>query len=271
LEASITRYEHYFALQLGLQAGKKVLDLGCGVGGPMRSIARLSGAQVTGINNNGYQVERGNRYNREHGLDGLCEVVKGDFMRLPFDDASFDAAYDFEALVHAPDLAGVAKEIARVLKPGGRFVASDWCITEHYREDDRTHRRVKLQIEEGNGLPDIPTASTWHNAFIEAGFRINSHQDLAQSGSPSTPWYLPLTHHEWSVRALRAHPVGRWATSALVRALEASKMAPSGASEVSEMLDVAGRALVEGGELGIFTPLFFMCAEKVTASRRAQS
>lgn len=47
-EASIKRHEHYLALKLRLEAGHKVLDVGCGVGGPLREIAMFSGAAVTG-------------------------------------------------------------------------------------------------------------------------------------------------------------------------------------------------------------------------------
>ena len=63
--ASLARHEHYLALRLGLTAGQTALDVGCGVGGPMRAIARFSGASVDGINNNDYQLEKLGRYNAE--------------------------------------------------------------------------------------------------------------------------------------------------------------------------------------------------------------
>ncbi|KIY98794.1 hypothetical protein MNEG_9170 [Monoraphidium neglectum] len=45
---SLKRHEHYLALRMGLQPGDKVLDVGCGVGGPLREIALFSGAHITG-------------------------------------------------------------------------------------------------------------------------------------------------------------------------------------------------------------------------------
>jgi sterol 24-C-methyltransferase len=45
---SIRRHEHYLALRLGLKPGDKVLDVGCGIGGPLREIALFSGAHITG-------------------------------------------------------------------------------------------------------------------------------------------------------------------------------------------------------------------------------
>jgi sterol 24-C-methyltransferase len=134
----------------------KVLDVGCGVGGPARNIARFSGAHVTGLNNNDFQVRwrRGGGEGRglllqrcaarhrpthpptpfwlrqvgratikahKEGLDSLCRFMKGDFMAIPAPDASFDAAFAIEATCHAPDRVGVFSEVFRVLKPGAVF------------------------------------------------------------------------------------------------------------------------------------------------------
>lgn len=99
----------------------RVLDVGCGVGGPAREIAAFTDAQIVGVNNNEYQVRRANRYNQEAGLAGQVEVVKGDFMDLvgQFGEASFDAVYAIEATCHAPSWEGVYGQILKVLKPGG--------------------------------------------------------------------------------------------------------------------------------------------------------
>jgi sterol 24-C-methyltransferase len=59
LRESIKRHEHFLALQLGLKPGQKVLDVGCGVGGPLREIAQFSMTSITGLNNNEYQITRG--------------------------------------------------------------------------------------------------------------------------------------------------------------------------------------------------------------------
>jgi len=58
LAESIQRHESYLALKSQMKSGDKVLDLGCGVGGPLRRIAHLSGAHVTGITISQYQIHR---------------------------------------------------------------------------------------------------------------------------------------------------------------------------------------------------------------------
>jgi SAM-dependent methyltransferase len=55
---SLARHEHWLALKMQLKPGQKVLDAGCGVGGPARSIARFADVYVTGVTINDYQVRR---------------------------------------------------------------------------------------------------------------------------------------------------------------------------------------------------------------------
>ena len=117
------RHEWYIGGRLNVQPGERILDVGCGVGGPMRAIARFTKARVTGINNNAYQLKRVAAKNLAEGLDKQCDGVKGDFMAQPFEDNTFDGVYAIEATVHAPDRTGCYAEIFRVLKPGKIFCA----------------------------------------------------------------------------------------------------------------------------------------------------
>lgn len=77
---AIARHEHYLAHQIGIKEGMKVLDVGCGVGGPAREIAKFTGAHITGLNNNDYQIERATHYAFKEGLSNQLDFVKGDFM-----------------------------------------------------------------------------------------------------------------------------------------------------------------------------------------------
>ena len=69
---SIIRHEWYIASRLNVSAGQLILDVGCGVGGPMRNIARFTKARIIGINNNAYQLTRVAAKNRAEGLADTC-------------------------------------------------------------------------------------------------------------------------------------------------------------------------------------------------------
>ncbi|XP_022139528.1 24-methylenesterol C-methyltransferase 2, partial [Momordica charantia] len=99
---STRAHEEMVADLVAAKPGDRILDVGCGVGGPMRTIAAHSGANVVGITINDYQVERARLHNKKAGLDSVCEVVCGNFLQMPFSEESFDGAYAIEATCHAP-------------------------------------------------------------------------------------------------------------------------------------------------------------------------
>ncbi|KAI3779366.1 hypothetical protein L2E82_09082 [Cichorium intybus] len=172
LKESIKRHEHFLALQLGLKPGQKVLDVGCGIGGPLREIARFSSTSVMGINNNEYQITRGKALNQVAGVDRTCDFIKADFMKMPFPENIFDVVYAIEATCHAPDAVGCYKEIYRVLKPGQSFAAYEWCMTDAFDPNNQDHQKIKAEIEIGDGLPDIRSTRQCLAALKEAGFEV---------------------------------------------------------------------------------------------------
>lgn len=91
--ASLARHEHYLSSMMNLRPGMRVLDVGCGVGGPAREIARFADVNIVGLNNNDFQIGRARRYTRDADLEDQVKFVKGDFMKLAeqFGENSFDA------------------------------------------------------------------------------------------------------------------------------------------------------------------------------------
>ncbi len=258
---SIVRHEHYLALRLELGRGSRVLDVGCGVGGPMREIARFTGASVDGINNNAHQIAKLREYNRAARLDGRCRGIKADFMALPLPDAAYDAAYAIESTCHAPDKSVVFGEVHRVLAPGGLFAGYEWCVTDDYDPASDVDRSLKHRIEVGDALPDLATFTDVRLALEKAGFEVVEITDLAPTGDPETPWYLPLAG-EPGLSGLPRRGLGRLLTRHAVAALERVGVAPRGSSDVSRMLNDAADALVDAGRRGIFTPMLFFLARK---------
>jgi MPBQ/MSBQ methyltransferase len=100
-----------------------VLDVGCGIGGSSRILARDYGFKVTGITISPQQVQRAQELTPPE-LDAQFRV--DDAMALSFPDASFDVVWSIEAGPHMPDKAIFARELMRVLKPGGILVVADW-------------------------------------------------------------------------------------------------------------------------------------------------
>lgn len=65
---------------MGMKENMRVLDVGCGVGGPAREIVKFTGANVIGLNNNDYQIARATNYAAKEGMADKLKFVKGDFM-----------------------------------------------------------------------------------------------------------------------------------------------------------------------------------------------
>ncbi|KAI3838117.1 hypothetical protein MKW98_009068 [Papaver atlanticum] len=268
LRESIKRHEHFLALNLGLKRGQKVLDVGCGIGGPLREVARFSGTSVTGLNNNEYQITRGKTLNRAAGVDGTCNFVKADFMKMPFADNTYDAVYAVEATCHAPDALGCYKEIYRVLKPGQHFAAYEWCMTDSFDPSNQEHQKIKAAIELGDGLPDIRHTKQCLEALKLAGFEVIWDKDLAED-SP-VPWYLPLDKSHFSLTSFRLTAMGRFVTRNMVKALEYVGLAPAGSQRVQMFLEEAAEGLVAGGKKAIFTPMYFFLARKPLSASETQ-
>jgi SAM-dependent methyltransferase len=97
---------------LGAGPGK-LLDVGCGGGSHALAFAE-QGWQVTGVDISAGQLELA----RKRGV----EVVEADASSLPFEEAAFDSAVSMFTHTDVEDFAAVVREIARVLRPGGRLV-----------------------------------------------------------------------------------------------------------------------------------------------------
>ncbi|KAI7866449.1 putative sterol 24-c-methyltransferase [Spinellus fusiger] len=265
---AISRHEHFLAASIGINKNMRVLDVGCGVGGPAREIAHFTGAHVVGLNNNAYQLERARKYAINEGLENQTEFIKGNFMEMPFEENSYDAVYAIEATCHAPTFEGVYGEIFRVLKPGGKFGCYEWCMLEDYNESDPVHREIAHGIEIGNGIPKMRGTAECIQALKNVGFEVEIYQDLADMDD-SVKWYYPLEGDLRKCQTVRdlltiiaMTKAGRFATTNLCRVLEKVGFAPKGTVETQKFLETAADALVSGAQKKLFTPMFFFIAKK---------
>lgn len=99
----------------------KVLDAGSGYGFVLRILRDLTNARITGIE---VEAERVRETREALGDDPRVELMHGDVTRLPFAEATFDTVVCSEVLEHLPDDAAAARELYRVLKPGGSAIVT---------------------------------------------------------------------------------------------------------------------------------------------------
>ncbi|KAK4051231.1 Delta(24)-sterol C-methyltransferase [Microbotryomycetes sp. JL201] len=265
---AIARHEHYLAAQMNIRPKMRVLDVGCGVGGPAREIARFTDAEVVGLNNNEFQVMRARKYTQKAGLQDQVSFVKGDFMKLAeqFGENSFDAVYAIEATCHAPDWEGCYDQIRRVLKPGGIFGVYEWCMTDAWDPKNPHHKGIAHGIEVGDGIPEMRNIAACRTALKNVGFEIVHEEDLADRPD-EVRWFYSLTgdlrkaQTLWDIATVwRMTRFGTFITQNAVWALEKLHLVPKGTHDVGEALKTAAAALVAGGEEKLFTPMMlFVC------------
>ena len=99
--------------------GERVLDIGCGVGGPARWIAARFGCRVSGVDLTPEFCRAAEALNAMTGMAEQVRIVEGDASALPLEDAVFDRAYSHSVVMNVADKAGFYREARRVLRPGG--------------------------------------------------------------------------------------------------------------------------------------------------------
>ena len=268
LEDSKIRHQRLMIARLELSEGMKVIDVGCGVGGPMRRVVREAGVNVLGVNSNEIQLEKAKILNAEAGIDRMVDYLACSFMDMrAVADETFDRGYAIESTCHAPDKAGAFAEIYRVLKPGALFWGQEMCLTDKYDPGDSRHRNLKRDLMRGIALNDIATMTEVNRTLEAAGFQITEARDRGveddPDNGPTTPWYQPMETRSGTMgNSLRRIPLGRKALIGGVRLAEALRMFPKGSAEVVRLLDRTADAYVAGGRTGIFTPLYCFLARK---------
>jgi SAM-dependent methyltransferase len=167
----------------GLDATKRVLDVGCGVGGTTRCLAKEFGCRVTGIDLTDEYCRAAVTLSAKIGLAHLVDYRQGDATKLPFDDQSFDVVWTEHVAMNIPDKARLYAEMYRVLKPGGTLAIYD-----------------VLAGPSGPVLFPVPWARTPDTSFLvqpseldrllrEAGFTIADWSDTTEA---ARAWFVSL-------------------------------------------------------------------------------
>lgn len=141
--------------RLGLGDGDRVLDVGCGEGRHTLSAWLEASVDAVGIDLSEADLATAESRRREFveqaPAGSRARFLRASALDMPFDDASFDVVICSEVLEHIHDYRGVLREIERVLRPGGRFVASVprawpealcWLLSDPYHEAPGGHLRI---------------------------------------------------------------------------------------------------------------------------------
>lgn len=173
--------------QLGLAPGARLLDVGCGIGGPSRVAAHRHRCQVTGIDLSPDFIAVAGDLTRRLGLDGSVSFDVGSVTELPYADASFSRAMMNHVGMNIADKARVFAEVRRVLEPGGRFAVYD-----------------EMRTGDGEYTYPLPWADDSKTSFVEtreryaqllraAGFSVEEDEDRTPAnaaGGPPAPGAL---------------------------------------------------------------------------------
>lgn len=113
--------------RVALNETMRVLDVGCGVGGPARTLAAGFGCHVNGVDLSEAFVRAATVLSRQVGLADRVAFHYANALRLPFGDETFDAVFLIHVSVNIVDKKALFLELHRVLKKGGRLVLWEIC------------------------------------------------------------------------------------------------------------------------------------------------
>jgi arsenite methyltransferase len=162
---------------------RDVLELACGNGYNLRLLAaRNPAVRLAGVDLIASQVRRASR--ALAGLPGASAQV-GDFQALAFGDATQDCVYVVESLCHATDLQRALGEVARVLRPGGRFVVVDGWRTAAFEGLSPVVRDATVAIERAMAVSAGQSLPAWKATASACGLRATDELDLTAQIAPN--------------------------------------------------------------------------------------
>ena len=139
----------------------RVLDVGCGIGGPARMLAEHYGCSVTGIDLSYEFIRTAQELTKLVGLNQKLQFIQGNAVDLPFQNHVFDVVWTQHAQMNIPDKFRFYEEVNRVLRPGGLFIYYDIYKTMEQANiyypmpwADRAELSFLIRKEEVNGIFD---------------------------------------------------------------------------------------------------------------------
>lgn len=181
---ALERENAVLAARAGVRRGEVVLDAGCGIGGSAIYLAREHGCRVTGITLSARQVRTAQRLARRAGVADRTCFEQRDYCASGYPAGSFQVVWALESACHAPDKGAFAREMHRVLAPGGRLVVADGFAT---RTDwTRAERELMEGWLRGWCVESLATVEGFVRDLERAGFVEVCLADASRNVLPSS-------------------------------------------------------------------------------------
>jgi len=162
--------------RLRLSSSHRLLDLGCGPGGPLCFVVRLIGCRGTGLELSDAAVTAARERAASHGLGHLATFQQADLdAAISLDDGSFDAVMSLDVVLHLRDREVLFREVARVLTPGGRLLFTDAGVLTGSISSDEVAARS------AHGRTQIAPPGFNEKALERAGLRLLESEDRTAS------------------------------------------------------------------------------------------
>ncbi|MGC4102779.1 methyltransferase domain-containing protein [Ferruginibacter sp.] len=180
-----------------------IIDLGCGVGTVARYTAKKYPlAKLTGVTIVDYQLAKGNELIEKDQLQDKVNLVKDNFENISFADETFDRAYALESACHASGANKelVIKEMARILKTGGRFCIADGFL-KHDKKLPWLFRKLNKKITDCWALPCFGNIDGFTATLAKYGLKDIEVKEISLRIAPSVA-YVPYTCFKFFLKEL---------------------------------------------------------------------
>lgn len=156
-----------------------ILDAGCGLGGSGLWLAKHRGAKVAGISLDQSQLKEAKQYAADEGVSELVNYASMDFLSTSFAQRSFDVFWVIESMCHASSKKAFVREVSRVLKPGGRFIAAEYFqIKDELTSDEDA---VLSSWLSSWAIPHLPKRQEFLDDLEEEGFKDVQFIDVTKN------------------------------------------------------------------------------------------
>jgi sarcosine/dimethylglycine N-methyltransferase len=177
-DASRRTVDHLAQRLEPLGASDTVLDIGAGYGGAGRRLAKRYGCRFICLNLSEAENERNRELNKAAGLEDRIDVIDGSFEEVPVQDASVDAVWSQDAILHSGNRRRVLEEVDRVLKPGGKFVFTDPMRSDDCPEGVLDPILARIHLSD-LGSPGFYKAEAQRLGWKDLGYEDHAHQLVA--------------------------------------------------------------------------------------------